>query len=123
MKRALLVDDNDAYRKMLRQMLSALGYDVVEARNGVEALKLEHHLPCDVILTDLVMPEKDGLETIRALRRKDPWLPIVAMSGGSPISGPDRLKMAQVIGANSTLTKPFTADELESVIPSVRGMD
>ena len=115
----LLVDDEDRLREVLRVMLESLGHEVQEARDGREALAVYAAHPAEVVLTDLYMPEKEGMETIRELRRRSPSLRIIAMSGGSPrafMSTEDYLAMAQRMGANSVLAKPFTAAQLAGAL-------
>ena len=101
MRQLLLVDDDDSFRKMLMLTLTRMGYNVMEARNGREALILHRHLLPDVVLTDIIMPEKEGLETIEELRRAYPAIKIIAMSGGGRGSATDYLKVARLDGRRS----------------------
>jgi DNA-binding response OmpR family regulator len=112
MIRILLIDDDESFRKMLRMTLQRANYEVVEACNGKEALTLFDSQPTDLVITDLIMPDKEGLETIGELRQSRPDLKIIAMSGGGRINAMDYLKIAQRIGANRTLAKPFSHAEL-----------
>lgn len=97
---------------MLRLTLVKMGYDIVEASSGKEAAKLfEREVP-DLVLTDLVMPEKDGLEIIREFQRKSPGIKIIAMSGGGRMNTGDYLKIAGMMGAQYLLAKPFSNDEM-----------
>jgi len=121
MPRILLVDDDDSFRKMLRLTLARMGHVVFEARNGREALRLYAQIPADVVMMDLVMPEKEGVETIEELRQKYPAVKIVAMSGGGRVSASDYLKIATAMGANRTLAKPFSNDELELTLQDLLG--
>jgi len=116
MRRILLVDDDDSFRKMLRLTLVKLGYDVLEAGDGREALSLIHEAPPDVVMTDLVMPEKEGLETIQALHRLHPSVKIIAMSGGGRINARDFLVVAKLFGAHRTLIKPFSNHEMTAAL-------
>jgi CheY-like chemotaxis protein len=116
MQRILLVDDDDALRKMLGLNLAMMGYAVTEATNGKEALAAQKSEPADLILTDLVMPEKEGIETIGELRKKYPAAKIIAMSGGGRVSAADYLKVAKMMGADFALAKPFTQQELAEAI-------
>jgi CheY-like chemotaxis protein len=79
--RILLVEDDEAVRDILKKALVSSGHEVEEAENGNVALAAYRRQPCDLVITDLVMPEKDGLETILELRRMNPAVKIVAMSG------------------------------------------
>jgi CheY-like chemotaxis protein len=116
MKRILLIDDEDELRSILRMSLEKMGYAVTEARNGAEAMKLFKKAPADLVLTDLIMPEKEGLETIRQLRRRNPELKIIAMSGGGRSDARDNLKMARSFGATLAFAKPFSFDALAKAI-------
>lgn len=121
MSRILLVDDDESFRKMLRITLGKMGHQVVEAPNGKEALKLFQDSPPDLVMTDLIMPEKEGLETIRELRRSNPMVKIIAMSGGGRVNPGDFLKVAKILGANTVLAKPFTNEELTAALRDVSG--
>jgi len=108
----LVIDDDDQVRDMLRQMLERAGYQVLDARDGSEGLRLFKAHGADVVITDIVMPEKEGIETIRDLMREDADVKIIAMSGGGRI-GPDAyLEVAQQIGAQRTLVKPVERSEI-----------
>ncbi|MCG8511626.1 MAG: response regulator [Rhodospirillales bacterium] len=104
----LLVDDEFLVRYSMRMMLEAGGHDVNEAPNGEEALAQLAEHPCDVLIVDLVMPSKDGVETILEVRKRYPDLPIIAISGGGPAGRIDRLDAARLFGADAALAKPFT---------------
>jgi CheY-like chemotaxis protein len=112
MARILLIDDEEGLRAVLRICLERLGHDVIDARDGADAIALFKRMPVDLVLTDLVMPGKEGLETIRELRRRDPELKIIAMSGGERTDASDNLKMALLFGATSVFSKPFSLEEL-----------
>src|SRR5688500_7238966 len=107
MARILLVDDDDSVRIALRRPLERMGHQVVEAQNGKEALAFYRADPVDLILIDLVMPEKEGLETIRELRQGYPEVKIVAMSGGTrACNATGLLRAAEHFGARRVLAKP-----------------
>lgn len=116
MTRILLVDDDDHFRRMLLTTLEKMGHEVLEARNGKEALILCETGQPSLLLLDIFMPEKDGLETIAELRKMVPPHKVIAMSGGSRGSATDYLKLAKRLGATSTLNKPFTTEELSAAI-------
>jgi CheY-like chemotaxis protein len=116
MTKLLLIDDDDAFRKMLRLTLVKLGYQVTEAGNGKEALKRHAEDPADIIITDLIMPEKEGLETIQDFRAKHPGVKIIAISGGGRINARDFLVVAKVFGADRTFTKPFANADLAKAL-------
>src|SRR3954466_16310145 len=116
MARILIVDDDDDFREMLRMAATALGHDVSAARDGNEALRLCACESPDLVLTDLVMPEREGLKMIQVLRRDWPQLKIIAMSSGARMNARDLLKVAKLMGAREVLTKPFSIQELTLVI-------
>lgn len=112
MAKILVVDDEDLVRMTLRQMLEADGHEVLEAANGREGVALHSSDPVDLVVTDIIMPEQEGIETIVQLRRKNPQLKIIAISGGGRMKNMDFLKIASHVGADATLTKPFSTKEL-----------
>jgi CheY-like chemotaxis protein len=116
MSRILIVDDDDSFRKMLVLTVQKFGHHVIAAVNSKEALKLHAAEPFDLVITDLIMPDKEGLETIMELRRKEPGLRIIAMSGGGRINATDFLRIAKAFGADRTFTKPFLSAELAAAI-------
>lgn len=103
----LVVDDDDAVRKVLRLMLESGGYRVLEAGDGRQALAKVRSDEIDLVMTDLVMPEQEGFETIQVIRREWPSLKVIAMSGAF---GPEFLRIAKLLGAHSTLQKPLRAE-------------
>ena len=112
MARILLVEDDDQLRTMLKLLLTSSGYEVWEAANGTRVSDMHQQQSFDLVITDLVMPEREGLGVIMELRRRDQNVPIIAMSG----KGQDYLKIAQKLGAQVTLSKPFGDQEfLEAV--------
>jgi CheY-like chemotaxis protein len=119
MARLLLIDDDDLFRPMLRTTLEQLGHTVTEARNGKEGLDQQARAPATLVLTDLIMPEKEGIETILELRQGWPDVKIIAMSGGGRMADADYLPIALQVGAHAVLHKPFTLDELEAALQRV----
>lgn len=120
MSRILLVDDDDEdFRNMLHKTLERAGYDVDPASNGKFVLEMYRQHPCDLILTDLVMPEKEGLETITEVRRFNPRVKIIAMSGGGRSGPRGYLDIAKKLGARRTLAKPFSQQEILDAIAEV----
>ena len=115
----LLVDDNEQYRTMLHTVLSRAGYEVQEARDGKEACSVYGRRPTDLVITDLIMPEKEGLETIKELREKNPQVKIIAISGGGRANAEDYLRVAQGFGAQRILAKPFSHKELLEAVNQV----
>lgn len=112
----LLVDDDEQYRLMLNEVLQLAGYEVRQAQDGKEALRIYQAAPTDLVITDLIMPEKEGLETIRELRAYNPAVKIIAMSGGGRINPTDHLMMAQRFKAQRVLAKPFSPQLLLAMV-------
>jgi DNA-binding response OmpR family regulator len=84
MSRILVIDDDEQIRGMLRQVLGCEGYEVVEASNGKDGMALFRAAPADLVISDILMPEQEGLQTIRELRREFPTVKIITISGGGP---------------------------------------
>ena len=105
MARLLIVEDDRLLRETISHTLEAAGHEVRAAPDGVQALKLYRQRPADLIVTDIIMPNQDGIETIRALRRLDPAVPIIAISGA--VAAFDVLGAAAKLGATRTLRKPI----------------
>ena len=116
MHRILVVDDEESLRLLLSRALQKAGYEVVTAANGAAAVELFRAQPADLVITDLVMPEKEGIETILELRQLQPGLKIIAMSGGGYMEAQDYLQMAGKLGAMGTLSKPFTAQRVQELV-------
>lgn len=121
MSRLLLVDDDDSLRTLLRINLVRLGHKVQEARNGREAMALFEQEPPDLVLTDLVMPEQEGVQMIGEIRRKHPGAKIIAMSGGGRANAGGYLRIAKAMGADRVLAKPFSNDELVATLTELLG--
>ena len=112
MARILIIDDEPQIRSMLTLMLERDGFEVVEAPDGVEGIKVYRQNPADLIITDLIMPNKDGIGMIIELKKEFPDVKIIAMSGGG-LNKPDGyLKGAKKLGASCTLTKPIDREEM-----------
>jgi len=116
-----VIEDDDNVRRMLRLSLEGYGYEVMEAGNGRQGLALYMESPADLVLTDLVMPDKEGLETIIDLRKSNPKVKIIAMSGGSHSSAGENLNMARHFGAAALIAKPFETSKLVKTIASLLG--
>lgn len=108
----LVVDDDDALRLVIRRTLQSAGYRIAEAADGRQAYRELSRQRVDLVITDIIMPDVEGIELILHLRRDYPRLPILAVSGGGRISPEDYLLSARRCGATSTLTKPFEVHEL-----------
>ena len=111
----LLIDDEKPFRAVIKQVLSKAGYEVVEAANGAEGINRFNDKPADMIITDIIMPEKEGIETIIELKKAHPRLKLIAMSGGGWYGTDIDFDMAQKLGAR-TLDKPFALQELLDLI-------
>ncbi len=116
MARILLVDDDPDFRRMLQQTLVHFGHTVIEAANGRAGVALFRQAGADLVITDMVMPEQDGLEVLLALRREQPPVKFIAISGGGPVSAAEYLKIATILGATRVLTKPIVAAALRAAI-------
>jgi DNA-binding response OmpR family regulator len=121
MKRILVIEDEDALRSMLHMSLVKMGYAVDGARNGKEGIAAFNAKTPDLVLTDLIMPEKEGLEMIRELKKANPGIKIIAMTGGGRLDSRDNLKMAKLFGATLALPKPFAFQELAAAIAQLLG--
>ncbi len=114
----LIIDDDPHMRRILARMLSH-EHKVIEAEDGVAGLaRFAEHSP-DLVITDILMPKKEGIETIRELRRLAPSIKILAISGGGQIHKTNYLDMAEKLGADITLTKPVMAAELRSAVDAL----
>jgi CheY-like chemotaxis protein len=111
----LVVDDDAAIRVLLREILIGAGYRVSLAADGNEAIDFVRQQAVDLVITDLFMPEREGMETIQDLLTLRPGLPIIAMSG----EGRDLLPVARLLGARATVAKPFRSEELLETVASL----
>lgn len=116
MARILVIDDEEQVVKLIREVLEGGGHEIVEARNGREGMKLYEAKPTDLVITDLVMPEQEGLETITALRLRFPAVKIIAISGAQQKLDLDLLYVAEKLGALRTLEKPFDIHRLAGLV-------
>jgi DNA-binding response OmpR family regulator len=117
MPRILLIEDDHEVRTMLRLTLIHFGHTVIEARNGKEGIELFKRANADLVITDIVMPEKEGLEVLVELRKKQvPPVKIIAMSGGGRQKAADYLRLAELMGAARILAKPFSHEVLIAMI-------
>ncbi|MCD4750789.1 MAG: response regulator [Thermoanaerobaculales bacterium] len=121
MVQILVIDDDDVIRASLCEMLRLSGFEVRTAENGHVGMNLFAQAPADLVITDIVMPEKEGLETIVELRRLCPKVKIIAISGG--LTGPAKgyLAAARGLGADRVLSKPFTLQDLLKLMKELLG--
>jgi CheY-like chemotaxis protein len=121
MKKILVIDDDDLVRNVITKMLEREGFKVITAVNGKEGVELFYTDPADLVITDLIMPEKDGIETILELKKAFPEIKIIAISGGGQL-GPgkvgatDYLSIAKAYGASCILTKPVEMNILINAV-------
>lgn len=119
MSRILVVDDEAGITTVINAVLTRANYTVITARNGKEALEKLDLGPVDLVVTDLIMPEMDGLHLILEIQKRIPKVKIIAMSGGGHEAGPGfYLKDAQALGAAHLLAKPFMLNELVALVKS-----
>lgn len=118
MARILVVDDEELARFTMREILEGAGHEVAEAKNGAQGISLQRSRRFDIVITDIIMPEKEGVQTIIELRQEFPSLPIIAISGGGRTRNLDFLKIAEQYGARKILPKPFSEEELLAAVES-----
>ncbi len=120
MARILLVDDDSDIREILRDHLESAGHSVVEAQNGKIGMVMLGQNPCDLVITDVYMPDGDGLEFISELHAKAEELPVIAISGGGTHDfGLHMLSVSSVLGARAILAKPFNSQVLLETVEQV----
>lgn len=119
MARILVIDDDSKIRLSIRLMLEPEGHTVTEAGDGKVGIELFKKNGADLIITDIIMPEKEGLETITELRKQYPDIKIIAISGGGRVQPEDYLGVARGFGAILTLAKPFGRKELLDAVNAV----
>nr|WP_156092648.1 response regulator [Rhodovibrio salinarum] len=112
----LLIEDHRVVRDALSDALESVGHTVVPAENGDIGLEEIAHRDVDIVVTDLLMPERDGFEVLKQLHGHKPELPVVVLSGGGSMRGPDLLEMARALKADVTLAKPVDSDELLAAV-------
>jgi CheY-like chemotaxis protein len=118
----LVIDDDAAVRETVQQILETAGYGVTCAEDGERGLEVfRAHRP-DLVVTDLMMPKREGIETMLMVRRELTDAPIIVISGGARLVNYDYLELARALGANAVLAKPFEPDELiEAVVSCLSG--
>ncbi len=121
MAKILVFDDEPSILLMLKKLLEKSGHEVEVALNGKEGMTLFEKNKPDLLITDIIMPEKEGLETIYELRRSHPELKIIAISGGGRIGPDGYLPGARLMGANAVFTKPLIPKEFLQVVSDLLG--
>lgn len=120
MARILVVEDTPEVRRTLRRMLETEGHTITEAGNGVEAIEQLRETPVDLVITDILMPDKDGIELLRHIPEVRPGIPVIAMSGGGrQLPATVALSLSKAVGATHTLYKPFRKPELIQLIDGI----
>lgn len=119
--RVLLIDDEQMVRKLVRKMLERSGHEVTEAENGRLGLQQLKTGAFDLVITDIIMPEMEGVETLMTVREQHPGVKVIAMSGGGRTGNIDFLSAAQKLGAAAILHKPFTLAALAGAIEQAFG--
>lgn len=122
MARILVIDDDDQVREMLRRMIHNAGHEVVVAADGDVGMAMYREHPADLIVTDIIMPEKDGWEAIVELRRDYPDIKIIAISGGARLGPYSYLAIAKRFGAQRVFAKPIEKTELLRAIGELLGL-
>lgn len=119
MAKILLVDDDPGVRASLADVLNERGYEVAEATDGNDGLRALGREAFDLVVLDILMPGREGIETIREIRKKWAALPVLAISGGSTYGWCDFLQMASDFGASDTMAKPFLDNEFADRVASL----
>src|SRR5262249_39258174 len=117
----LVIDDEHGVREFIRRTLEGAGYQVTEADNGERGLACFRESPADLVITDILMPRKEGIETIREWRGLSPNVKIVGIPGGGDTGFMDFLQAAQAMGANDVLHKPFRGKDLLERVETLLG--
>lgn len=119
MARILLIDDDDSIREIVTELLTHSGHTVIEARDGQEGLELFPRAAADLVITDMHMPRKNGLEVLRALQDTQPPVKVIAISGGGTSEIKHPLDTARLLGAVRVLAKPFSCGALLDAVNGV----
>jgi DNA-binding NtrC family response regulator len=115
----LVVDDDDAVRHSLERILRVGGHEAMLAASGADALRVLDEHAVDVVLTDINMPEMDGIELLMLFQERAPDMPVIAISGGGLLDKGDLLEDAGALGAAATLSKPFEIDDVLAAVAEV----
>ncbi|HBI14597.1 MAG TPA: response regulator [Desulfobulbaceae bacterium] len=119
--RVLIIDDDEQIRVLLEQMMHWAGFEVMVAENGKVAMRLQRATPADLVITDLIMPEQEGLETISRLKKDYGGIKIIAISGGGRIGPEAYLPAALELGADKVFSKPFDVQEIVDTVREMLG--
>jgi DNA-binding response OmpR family regulator len=119
MARILIIEDEPALCVLLKEVLENAGYEALTAPDGKQGMKIFSAQPCEIVITDILMPEKEGLETILELVQQSPEVKIIAISGGGAGMGDDLLEMAKDFGARYALKKPLVMKEVVALVENL----
>ncbi|WP_457574721.1 response regulator [Desulfolithobacter sp.] len=119
--RILVIDDDEHMRELLSQVIEWAGYEVMLAENGRIAMEMQRENPADLVITDLIMPEQEGLETISSLKKEYSSVKIIAISGGGRIGPEAYLPAASELGADRVFCKPFDVQEMVTAVRELLG--
>src|SRR4051812_38332208 len=120
-QRILVADDDPAIRRTLQIGLGKAGYEVLEARDGVEATQLWRDGGANLVIVDIYMPRKGGLQVLRELKSHSPSIPVIAMTNGGRSKNLNPLSYSEILGATRTIAKPFTLDAMLALVKDVLG--
>ncbi|RLC11597.1 MAG: response regulator [Deltaproteobacteria bacterium] len=116
MSQILIIDDDEQIQEMLQQIFEQEGFDVAVASDGRAGIRLHRKKPADLVITDIIMPDQEGIETIQKFREEFPDVRIIAMSGGGIVGPSSYLRLAKKFGAMHTFTKPIDMKDLLDVV-------
>jgi DNA-binding response OmpR family regulator len=117
----MVIEDDEDIRQMVCMILAEEGHETFQAKNGREGLLyLQESGEMQIVITDMLMPEKEGIETIREIRKDFPWIRILAISGGGICIPESYLNLARTMGADATLSKPFGRKELLNALENLK---
>jgi DNA-binding response OmpR family regulator len=120
-KKILVIDDDVQFRSMIVEMLERKHFEVYGAADGEEGIRIWQNIKPDLVITDIIMPNKEGIETILELKRLNKDVKIIAISGGGRTNAKDNLRSAKLLGASLTISKPFESSELLDTVRKLIG--
>lgn len=123
MANILVIEDDQRMRQLMKYRLEREGHSVTDAPGGREGLEYFAQHPFDLVITDIIMPDQDGIETITALRERNPEIKIIAVSGGGAVSGHHYLALARKLGAYDIIGKPFRWEDMVRVVEHALGSE
>ena len=121
MAKILLIDDNDEIQAVFCQFLTGMGHEIIQAGNGKQGLKMIEESRPDLVITDIMMPEMDGLEILMQLRSMHDSVPVIAISGGMHTLPVNFLQQAKLFGARYVFEKPVPLDVLRNAVTELLG--